>query len=199
MGSKLKKKSKPTYEKMFNVSKGTKKKELNEDNAITKVTDHVSYAIYLALHDVLGFKAKRLRKFYDGTIRLKLYWSDEDTRTDMMLNYCAKKELDIYGWVKSIPMMTKIELARPSAFMGMDRYVDAAILISGMTTAIVLKEEFRISKQKIFDVLEHMKNTLDAFVKKQPVSKKPYLTNDMIRRDFLENVKIDLATGEMAR
>ena len=47
---------------------------------------HMQYMVYLTLLDVLGYKEKRIRKFYETMKALKESWADGQAPTDEMLD-----------------------------------------------------------------------------------------------------------------
>lgn len=174
-------------------SKATK--EEKEDKAIMALSTHMQYMMYLALLDVLGFKEKRIRKFYIGMEKLKGSWADGQAPTDEMLVYCRKKKLPVYEWMKSIPTSKKLALIKPYTCMNVVNYAEAAILVHAMMAVIILKEIFRITNSQIEEVLKRIRTDIDCYVTIQPKSNKPFLTDDMILQAFKDELKLDLVTG----
>lgn len=201
MSSPLKKKSKERNKINRYIGVGEDKSkyamEKKEDNIIITASTSVSYMTYLALLDVLGFKQKRLKRFYEDIQNTKLDWSKNNITTQEMKVYCEKHGIKCQEWMRSIPNSQKMELVKPYSITTpyMMKYLDAAILSMGMMTAIVLKEIFRISISNINKVLEKIKFSISCYATKQPISKKPYLNDETILQIFRDEIKLDLVTG----
>ena len=191
MSNKLKKKN-----HTFDFVKVRENKEAKEDKAIMSVSTHMQYMTYLALYDVLGFKEKRLRRFYENMQGLKETWADGQAPTDEMLVYCRKKKIPVYEWMKSIPVTKKLALIKPYSCINAVNYIEAAILVHAMMGAIILKETFKISNAQIGQVLKRVERDIDCYITPQPRCKKPYLTDDMILQSFRDELKLDLVTGK---
>ena len=191
MSNKLRKK-----DHTFDFVKVRATKEDKEDKAIMCLSTHMQYMVYLELLDVLGFKEKRLRKFFESMKELKESWSDGKVSTDEMLNYCRKKKIPAYEWTKSIPVSKKLALIKPYSCVNVLNYIEAAILVHVMMATIILKEEFKISNNQIGQILKKIENDMDCYIKVQPRSKKPYLTDDIILQIFRDELKLDLVTGK---
>lgn len=160
------------------------------------LSTHMQYMMYLSLMDVLGFKEKRIRKFYAAMNKMKASWADGKAPTDTMLAYCRDKKIPTYEWTKSIPTSKKIALIKPYSCVNVLNYIEAAILVHVMMAAIILKEEFKISNNQIGQILKKIENDMDCYIKVQPRSKKPYLTDDIILQIFRDELKLDLVTGK---
>lgn len=191
MSNKLRKK-----DHTFDFVKVRATKEDKEDKAIMCLSNHMQYMIYLALLDVCGFKEKRIRKFYAAMKALKESWVDGKAPTDEMLVYCRKKKIPAYEWMKAIPVSKKLALIKPYTCVNVVNFAEAAILVHVMMTAIILKEEFRISNSQIGQVLKKVESDMDCYIAVQPRSKKPYLTDESILQIFREELRLDLVTGE---
>lgn len=192
MSNKLKKKN-----HTFDFVKVRANKEAKEDKAIMSVSTHMQYMMYLALYDVLGFKEKRMRRFYENMQGLKETWADGHAPTDEMLVYCRKKKIPVYEWMKSIPVIKKLALIKPYSCINAVNYIEAAMLVHAMMGAIILKETFRMSNAQIGQVFKRVERDIDCYITPQPRCKKPYLTDDMILQTFLDELKLDLVTGKM--
>lgn len=191
MNNKLKKKN-----HTFDFVKARANKEAKEDKAILSVSTHMQYMVYLALLDELGFKEKRLRRFYENMKGLKEKWADGQAPTDEMLVYCRKKKIPVYEWMKAIPTSKKLAFIKPYTCINAVNYIEAAMLVHGMMVAIILKETFRISNNQIGQVLKRLERDIDCYITVQPKNKKPYLTDDMILQAFRDELKLDLVTGK---
>lgn len=170
-----------------------------EDKAMLAVSTSICWMTYLALYDLLGFKEKRLRKFYSMAIDMKVRWhdGDADITTESMQNYCIAKKIKYQDWIRSIPEAQKRALCPVVITAGEGiRYLDAVILANILPMVIILKEEFRVSTKKVNEVLDKIKHMIECYAARQPRCKKPYLTDDMILQAFRDELKIDLETGK---
>ena len=190
MGSKLRKKN-----HTFDFVKVKETKQDKEDKAILSLSTHMQYMVYLALLDVLGYKEKRIRKFYEAMKALKESWADGQAPTDAMLAYCRQKKIPVYEWMKSIPVSKKLALVRPYTFMNVVNFAEAAMLVHVMMMSIILKEEFKVSNNQINQILKRIESDIDCYITVQPMSKKPYLTDEGIIQIFKDELKLDLVTG----
>lgn len=191
MSSKLKKKN-----HQFDFVKSKATKEEKEDKAIMALSTHMQYMMYLALLDVLGFKEKRIRKFYEKMNSMKESWAEGKAPTDVMLAYCTGKKLPVYEWMKSIPVTKKLALIKPYTCANVVNFAEAAILVHGMMMAIILKNEFRATNKQVIQVLDRIKSDIECYITYQPKTKKMYLSDDMIIQAFKDDLKLDLVTGE---
>lgn len=170
-----------------------------EDKAMLAVSTSICWMTYLALYDLLGFKEKRLRKFYSMAIDMKVRWHDGDTdiTTESMQKYCIAKKIKYQDWIRSIPEAQKRALC-PVVITAGDgiRYLDAVILANILPAVVILKEEFRISTKKVNEVLDKIKHMIGCYAARQPRCKKPYLDDQSIIQVFKDELKIDLETGK---
>ena len=92
----------------------------------------MGYIYINILYDKFDFTFIHVTNFYIKVIeRRKLWQSDsgELTSEDLM-NYCSKRNIDVCGWVKSIPMSQKLFLAdlkKNKAELGEDVNIESAI------------------------------------------------------------------------
>lgn len=170
-----------------------------EDKAMLAVSTSICWMTYLTLYDLLGFKEKRLRKFYSMAIDMKVRWHDGDTdiTTESMQNYCIVKKIKYQDWIRSIPEAQKRALCPVTITTNEGiRYLDAVILANILPMLIILKEEFRVSTKKVNEVLDKIKYLIGCYAARQPKCKKPYLDDRSIIQAFKDELKIDLETGE---
>lgn len=170
-----------------------------EDKAMLAVSTSICWMTYLALYDLLGFKEKRLRKFYSMAIDMKVKWhdGDADITTESMQNYCIAKKIKYQDWIRSIPEAQKRALCPVVITAGEGiRYLDAVILANILPMLIILKEEFRISTKKVNEVLDKIRYLIGCYASRQPRCKKPYLDDQSIIQVFKDELKIDLETGK---
>lgn len=164
------------------------------------VSTSICWMTYLTLYDLLGFKEKRLRKFYSMAMDVKVKWHDDtdtDITTEAMQNYCIVKKNKYQDWIRSIPEAQKRALCPVVITAGEGiRYLDAVILANILPMVVILKEEFRISTKKVNEVLDKIKHMIGCYAARQPRCKKPYLTDDMILQAFRDELKLDLVTGK---
>lgn len=171
-----------------------------EDKAMLAVSTSICWMTYLTLYDLLGFKEKRLRKFYSMATDMKVKWHDDtdtDITTEAMQKYCIVKKIKYQDWIRSIPEVQKRALC-PVTITTNDgiRYLDAVILANILPAAVILKEEFRVSTKKVNEVLDKIKHMIGCYAARQPRCKKPYLTDESILQIFREELRLDLVTGE---
>ena len=170
-----------------------------EDKAMLAVSTSICWMTYLTLYDLLGFKEKRLRKFYSMAIDMKVRWhdGDADITTESMQNYCIAKKIKYQDWIRSIPEAQKRALCPVVITAGEGiRYLDAVILANILPMLIILKEEFRISTKKVNEVLDKIRYLIGCYAARQPRCKKPYLDDQSIIQVFRDELKIDLETGK---
>ncbi len=174
-------------------------KKETEEKAMLAVSTSICWMTYLTLYDLLGFKEKRLRKFYSMAIDMKVRWhdGDADITTESMQNYCIAKKIKYQDWIRSIPEVQKRALCPVTITTNEGiRYLDAVILANILPMLIILKEEFRVSTKKVNEVLDKIKYLIGCYSARQPRCKKPYLTDDMILQAFRDELKLDLVTGK---
>ncbi|MBC8574456.1 hypothetical protein [Jingyaoa shaoxingensis] len=171
-----------------------------EDKAMLAVSTSICWMTYLALYDLLGFKEKRLRKFYSMAIDMKVKWHDDactDITTEAMQNYCIAKKIKYQDWIRSIPEVQKRALCPVTITTNEGiRYLDAVILANILPMVVILKEEFRVSTKKVNEVLDKIKHMIGCYAVRQPRCKKPYLDDQSIIAMFKEELKLNLETGE---
>ena len=170
-----------------------------EDKAMLAVSTSICWMTYLALYDLLGFKEKRLRKFYSMAIDMKVRWhdGDADITTESMQNYCTAKKVKYQDWIRSIPEVQKRALCPVTITTNEGiRYLDAVILANILPMVVILKEEFRISTKKVNEVLDKIRYLIGCYAARQPKCKKPYLDDRSIIQAFKDELKIDLETGK---
>ena len=170
-----------------------------EDKAMLAVSTSICWMTYLALYDLLGFKEKRLRKFYSMAIDMKVRWhdGDADITTESMQNYCIAKKIKYQDWIRSIPEVQKRALCPVTITTNEGiRYLDAVILANILPMVAILKEEFRVSTKKVNEVLDKIRYLIGCYAARQPKCKKPYLDDRSIIQVFKDELKIDLETGK---
>ena len=202
MSSKLKKKSKKTekFKRYMGITKKTAHiidKCIKEDNAVKTISVSLSYMTHLALLDVLGYKAKRAKRFQEKMLDMSAKRKNDQITIPELLYYCEKKNIRIEEWLKSIPNKQKIALC-PFTITTKEwaENMELEIQTHGVFCAVVLKEHFGATLKEIHAVLEHIKGSISCYATLQPKIKKPYLTDDDIKEVFRDELKLDLETGE---
>ena len=103
------------------------------------------------------------------------------------------------GWVKSIPMSQKLYMAdiqKGRAVLGADRNIESAFASTMYLTIPTLKETYRFSNAKIEKFMKWVSYYIDSYWRKQPKSKNHYLTDEIIRNQFIEDERWDIVIGE---
>lgn len=167
-----------------------------EDKAIMTITHSVGLMSYMTLYDVFGFGKKRIRHYYDAMTRLKEEWSDSQVPTNQLLTYCESKKIDVYGWMKNIPTSSKLKLVGNNLVPNVMNYLEAGFLVNVLMSVVVLKEEFRFSNPMIKKFMDKIEYYVDSYTRKQPGTNIYYLNDKMIIDTFIEEMKLNLETGE---
>ena len=116
--------------------------------------------------------------------------------------YCRKKKIDVVKWVKSIPMSKKLYMAdikNGRAVLGADRNIESALASTMYLTIPTLKDSYRFSNAKIEEFMNWVAYYIDSYWRKQPKSKEHYLTDEIIRNQFIEDEHWDIVTGKAVK
>ena len=114
----------------------------------------MGYIYINILYDKFDFTFKQVTNFYNKVIERRKLWqgdSGELTSEDLM-NYCSKRNIDVCGWVKSIPMSQKLFLAdlkKNKAVLGADVNIESALASTLYLVIPVLRDNYRFSYDKI--------------------------------------------------
>lgn len=154
----------------------------------------MGYIYINILYDKFDFTFKQVTNFYNKVIeRRKLWQSDsgELTSEDLM-NYCSRRNIDVCGWVKSIPMSQKLFLAdlkRNKAVLGADYNIESALASTMYLVIPVLRDNYRFSYDKINEFMSWSKEFIGSYAK-------GYLNDRIIKEIFIEDENWDIERGE---
>lgn len=172
------------------------KRELAKARLGDNIANHMGYIYINILYDKFDFTFKQVTNFYNKVIeRRKLWQSDsgELTSEDLM-NYCLKRNIDVCGWVKSIPMSQKLFLAdlrRNKAVLGADFNIESALASTMYLVIPVLHDNYRFSHAKIDEFMEWSKRFIyEYFIGN--------LDDEIIKQIFIEDENWDIEKGEKA-
>lgn len=90
------------------------RKELAKARLGDNVANHMGYIFTAILYDKFDMTFKQVTNFYSKTVERRMAWQDDDNEevtNESMMQYCAKKKIDVVKWVKSIPMPQKLYMA----------------------------------------------------------------------------------------
>ena len=170
------------------------KKALARAKLGDNIANHMGYIYINILYDKFDFTFKQATNFYNKVIEKRKLWqsdSDELTSEDLM-NYCSKRNIDVCGWVKSIPMSQKLFLAdlrKNKAVLGADVNIESALASTMYLVVPVLHDNYRFSHAKIDEFMEWSKKFIyEYFVGN--------LNDEIIKQIFIEDENWDIEKGE---
>lgn len=178
------------------------RKELAKARLGDNVANHMGYIFTAILYDKFDMTFKQVTNFYSKTVERRMAWQDNDNEevtNESMMQYCAKKKIDVIKWVKSIPMPQKLYMAdiqKGRAVLGADRNIESALASTMYLTIPTLKETYRFSNAKIEKFMKWVPYYIDSYWHKQPKSKNHYLTDEIIRNQFIEDEHWDIVAGK---
>jgi hypothetical protein len=178
------------------------RKELAKARLGDNVANHMGYIFTAILYDKFDMTFKQVTNFYSKTVERRMAWQDDDNEevtNESMMQYCAKKKIDVVKWVKSIPMPQKLYMAdiqKGRAVLGADRNIESALASTMYLTIPTLKESYRFSNAKIEEFMKWVAYYIDFYWRKQPKSKEHYLSDAIIRQTFIEDEHWDIVTGK---
>ena len=178
------------------------RKELAKARLGDNIANHMGFIFTAVLYDKFDMTFKQVTNFYSKTVERRKAWQDDDNEevtSDSMMEYCQKKKIDVIKWVKSIPMPQKLYMAdiqKGRAVLGADRNIESALASTMYLTIPTLKESYRFSNAKIEEFMKWVAYYIDSYWRKQPKSKEHFLTDEIIRNQFIEDEKWDIVTGE---
>ena len=178
------------------------RKELAKARLGDNVANHMGYIFTAILYDKFDMTFKQVTNFYSKTVERRMAWQDDDNEevtNESMMQYCAKKKIDVVKWVKSIPMPQKLYMAdiqKGRAVLGADRNIESALASTMYLTIPTLKESYRFSNAKIEEFMKWVAYYIDFYWRKQPKSKEHYLSDAIIRQTFIEDEHCDIVTGK---
>lgn len=157
------------------------------------IANHMGYIYINILYDKFDFTFKQVTNFYNKVIERRKLWqsdSDELTSKDLM-GYCLKRNIDVCGWVKSIPMSQKLFLAdlkRNKAVLGADCNIESALASTLYLVIPVLRDNYRFSYDKINKFMSWSKEFVDSYTK-------GYLNDRIIKEIFIDDEHWDIDKG----
>ena len=162
------------------------------DRMIKEIFKHIQYMGYMALRDRYGFGRKRLIRFWDSLWGVFHKYEEGEYTSEMLLEYCAVKKLDVHGWMHTIPLSWKLYLGNSKQYKQSGReavlVLDSALLVYGMMSGIVLKEVFDFSAPKVQEFWNHISYYIDSYYR-------GYLTDDMINSIMKDECGLDIENG----
>lgn len=167
------------------------RKELAKARLGDNIANHMGFIFTAVLYDKFDLTFKQVTNFYSKTIERRKAWQDDDNEaitSESMMEYCQKKKIDVIKWVKSIPMPQKLYMAdiqKGRAVLGADRNIESALASTMYLTIPTLKESYRFSNAKIEEFMKWVAFYIDSYWRKQPKSKEHFLTDEIIRNQFI--------------
>lgn len=185
--------------KRTGIQKRTKE-QIEEDQALDRLNNHMTYGIYWVAYRELGFGAVRLLRLYEGMKKTSDAWKAGKVTVEELLRYCKAKGIDVYAWTKSLSdgegKQILYDFCESKIRPGRLQLIEMAIIMHASIMAAVLKEEFKVSTPKVMVALDKLRETIQIYATEQPKSKKKQLTDEDIIETMKEEVKLDLVTGE---
>lgn len=169
------------------------KQELAKCRLGDNIANHMGYIFTAILYDKFDMTFKQVTNFYSKTVERRKSWQDDDDEavtSESMMAYCRKKKIDVVKWVKSIPMSQKLYMAdikNGRAALGADWNIESALAATMYLSIPTLKDSYRFSNAKIEEFMNWVACYIDSYWRKQPKSKEHYLTDEIIRNQFIED------------
>ena len=176
--------------------------EINKVKLCRNLAYHLQFIFYLTLYDKFGLTYKQLENFCKKINEQKNAWHDDNNKTvtsERMVEYCRKRNIDVIGWVKSIPMSQKLYMAdikKGRAVLGADWNIESVLASAVYLTIPTLKETYRFSNAKIEEFMKWVAYYIDSYWRKQPGCKDHFLSDEIIRQTFIEDEHRDIVTGK---
>ena len=181
------------------------KKELAKCKLGDNIANHMGFIFTAILYDKFNMTFKQVTNYYSKTVERRKAWQDDDNKevtSESMMEYCRKKKIDVVKWVKSIPMPQKLYMAdikNGHAALGADWNIESALAATMYLTIPTLKDSYRFSNAKIEEFMNWVAYYIDSYWRKQPKSKEHYLTDEIIRNQFIEDENWDIVTGKAVK
>ena len=160
-----------------------------EDKMLKETFKHLQFMGYMALRDRYGFGKTRLVRFYKCMQSVFDEYSADRITSKQLLTYCESKKIDVHKWIRSITQTEKLKLSNVAKYKANTlqtmKVLDASILVYGMISASVLKEQFDFSSPEIERFYGHISYYIDSYVR-------DYLNDDMINSIMIEECGLDL-------
>lgn len=181
------------------------KQELAKCRLGDNIANHMGFIFTAILYDKFDMTFKQITNYYSKTVERRKAWQDdenEEVTSESMMEYCREKKIDVVKWVKSIPMPQKLYMAdikNGRAALGADWNIESALAATMYLTIPTLKDSYRFSNAKIEEFMKWVSYYIDSYWRKQPKSKEHYLTDDIIRNQFIEDEHWDIVTGKAVK
>lgn len=181
------------------------KQELAKCRLGDNIANHMGFIFTAILYDKFDMTFKQITNYYSKTVERRKAWQDdenEEVTSESMMEYCREKKIDVVKWVKSIPMPQKLYMAdikNGRAALGADWNIESALAATMYLTILTLKDSYRFSNAKIEEFMKWVSYYIDSYWRKQPKSKEHYLTDDIIRNQFIEDEHWDIVTGKAVK
>lgn len=181
------------------------KQELAKCRLGDNISNHMGFIFAAILYDKFNMTFKQVTNYYSKNVERRKAWQDdenEEVTSESMMEYCRKKKIDVVQWVKSIPMPQKLYMAdikNGRAALGADWNIESALAATMYLTIPTLKDSYRFSNAKIEEFMNWVAYYIDSYWRKQPKSKEHYLTDEIIRNQFIEDENWDIVTGKAAK
>lgn len=178
------------------------KQELAKCRLGDNIANHMGFIFAAILYDNFNMTFKQVSNYYSKTVERRKAWQNDDNEevtSESMMEYCRKKKIDVVKWVKSIPMPQKLYMAdikNGRAALGADWNIESALASTMYLTIPTLKDSYRFSNAKIEEFMNWVAYYIDSYWRKQPKSKEHYLTDAIIRNQFIEDENWDIVTGK---
>ena len=181
------------------------KQELAKCRLGDNIANHMGFIFAAILYDKFNMTFKQVNNYYSKTVERRKAWQDDDNEnvtSESMMEYCRKKKIDVVKWVKSIPMSQKLYMAdikNGRAALGADWNIESALAATMYLSIPTLKDSYRFSNAKIEEFMNWVACYIDSYWRKQPKSKEHYLTDEIIRNQFIEDENGDIVTGKAVK
>lgn len=181
------------------------KQELAKCRLGDNIANHMGFIFAAILYDKFNMTFKQVTNYYSKTVERRKAWQDDDNEkvtSESMMEYCRKKKIDVVKWVKSIPMPQKLYMAdikNGRAALGADWNIESALAATMYLTIPTLKDSYRFSNAKIEEFMNWVAYYIDSYWRKQTKSKEHYLTDEIIRNQFIEDENWDIVTGKAVK
>lgn len=187
------------------ISSSVYKQELAKCRLGDNIANHMGFIFAAILYDKFNMTFKQITNYYSKTVERRKAWQDdenEEVTSESMMEYCREKKIDVVKWVKSIPMSQKLYMAdikNGRTALGADWNIESALAATMYLTIPTLKDSYRFSNAKIEEFMNWVAYYIDSYWRKQPKSKEHYLTDEIIRNQFIEDENWDIVTGKAVK
>lgn len=184
------------------ISKSDYNREVSKANLGNNIANHMGYIFTAILYDKFDFTFKQVENFYKRTVERRLAWQDDDNdevTSESLLLFCNKKKIPVVEFVKSVPMSQKLfmaDIGKKRAVVGATYNIDHAFLSTFLLAFPTLKDTYKFSNAKLVEFMKWVAYYIDSYCRKQPGCKEHYLTDEIIRRQFIEDESWDIVAGK---